>query len=234
MAVAHVVGGLSLDEGRMFRSHLLECTACRARVGDLRAIAHDLADVERDERRERAAQRTETKEREGEAAEPADATGPRVRWRTTVVVIVALAALMALSAWNFMLRSQIDVALQLLEEHRDGVDVLRDGTRWTIVQEPAENGGSAVSTLAGEMVVVVEGLDDEPYVLYLEDGAGQPTPIGPLRPTAEGLIFRYLHEGDVPVDEIANVLVVRSDRVQDPEGTERTVFEAERPGAGSE
>jgi hypothetical protein len=234
MAVAHVVGGLTLDEGRMFRSHLLECTACRARVGELRAIAHDLADVERDERRERAAQRTETKEREGEAAEPAPPTGPRVRWRTTVVVIVALGALMALSSWNFVLRTQIDAARQLLSQHREAVKVLQDGTRWTIVQEP-DDGAGTVSTLDGEMVLVVDGLTDEPHVLYLRDEDLRtigPDPIEPVRPT-DGALFFYLPDGS-RVDEIDNVLVVRSDRVRpDPQDAGPTVFEAELPDEGS-
>ena len=57
MAVAHVLGGLTPAQGRTFRSHLLECADCRARVGELRAIAHELAGVERDEERERAALR---------------------------------------------------------------------------------------------------------------------------------------------------------------------------------
>jgi hypothetical protein len=234
MAVAHVVGGLSLEEGRMFRSHLLECTACRARVGELRAIAHDLADVEKDERRERAAQRTETKEREGDAAELAPSPGPQLRWRTTIVIVVALGALMALSAWNFVLRSQIDVARQLLEDHRGGVDVLRDGTRWTIVQEPEENSGSTVSTLDdGQMFIVVEGLDDGIYSIYLQDRAGDPigTARGEqVRPTAEGSIFRYFSaDDDITVDEVANVLVRSDDLQRDPARAERTVFEAERP-----
>lgn len=228
MAVAHVVGGLSLDEGRMFRSHLLECTACRARVGELRAIAHDLADVERDERRERAVRRTETKEREGEAAEPVPATGSRFRWRTTIIAVVALGALMALSSWNFVLRTQIDAARQLLPQHREAVKVLQDGTRWTVV-----DGDGTVSTLGDAMVLFVEGLADEPHMLYLQNDQGRtigPDPIEPIPPT-EGAIFFYVpDESRVNVDEIDNVLVVRSDRLSpDPQDAQPTVFEAERP-----
>src|SRR5690606_6579052 len=100
--------GLSLDQGRVFRSHLLECSACRARVGELRAIAHDLADVERDERRIRTAKRTEKKAEQEDEDAPA---GPsRLSGRLTLLVAAGLTVLMALSVWNFMLRGRLQHA----------------------------------------------------------------------------------------------------------------------------
>src|SRR5688572_33317351 len=63
LAVAHVLGGLDDSEGRVFRSHLLECGTCRARVGELRAISHDHADVERVELPRRPALAIATKRR---------------------------------------------------------------------------------------------------------------------------------------------------------------------------
>ena len=79
LAVTHVLGGLSESDGRVFRSHLLDCPQCRARVGELRRIANDLADAERDERRMRAAKAVETKRRDDddEEVEPEEPRSPR-------------------------------------------------------------------------------------------------------------------------------------------------------------
>src|SRR5687767_13346777 len=106
LAVAHVLGGLDDTEGQVFRSHLLECVDCRARVGELRAIAHDLADVERDERRMRAAQAIDTKRREGDdGGEESDET-PDVTRASRITVIVGMVLVIGLSLWNFTLRGE--------------------------------------------------------------------------------------------------------------------------------
>ena len=109
MAVEHVLGGLGENDGRLFRAHLLDCGTCRAHVGELRAIAHELADVERNEARARAVQQLETKQRE-EVAEPAQrpAPAPPRGYRSSRLIAVALlGVIILLSAWVFILRGQI-------------------------------------------------------------------------------------------------------------------------------
>ena len=173
LAVAHVLGGLDDSEGRVFRSHLLECGNCRARVGELRAIAHDLADVERDERRVRAAQAIDTKRRESEdeADEPVDpAPSPR---SSRITVIVGLVLIIGLSLWNFTLRGALTVA----EGHNRrlvhmGV-IAETGESWEVVRS-APNIDGTVKYKGNEAVVTVDGLDPEQrYGLYVQtvDGA---------------------------------------------------------------
>ncbi len=105
LAVSHVLGGLSESDGRVFRSHLLDCQHCRARVGELRRIANDLADVERDERRVRAAKAIETKRREDE--DEVDADEPVTSTRgSRVAVFIGFLLLVGLASWNFLLRDE--------------------------------------------------------------------------------------------------------------------------------
>lgn len=125
LAVSHVLGGLSESDGRVFRSHLLDCPHCRARVGELRRIANDLADVERDERRVRAAKAIETKRREDD--EEVDADEPVTSTRgSRVAAFFGLLLLVGLASWNFLLRDTINEQYHRLEEARITTDLLVD------------------------------------------------------------------------------------------------------------
>lgn len=222
MAVAHVVGGLSLDEGRVFRSHLLECTACRARVGELRAIAHDLADVERDERRVRAAKRTETKAREGDESEEPAPPANRLRGRVTVLIAAALTVLMALSAWNFLLRSRLQEAQERAASLRRAVPVLDDGQEWRVTSTSTQGIEGRVATLDQQMVVMVSGLVDRVYGLYLLSEDSSPVRVASVQ-AADGVIFEVID--DASVLAATEVLLMRSEQVTaDPTGS--SVFEA--------
>ena len=172
LAVAHVLGGLDDSEGRVFRAHLLECGNCRARVGELRAIAHDLADVERDERRVRAAQAIETKRRETE--EEVDAViepmpSPR---SSRITVVVGLILVIGLSLWNFTLRGALTVQ-EARNRNLEEMGVLAEsGSPWTIVQSSSEVDGSVKSS-ESRFLVTVNGLDpDQIYGLYTETAEG--------------------------------------------------------------
>lgn len=172
LAVAHVLGGLDDSEGRVFRAHLLECGNCRARVGELRAIAHDLADVERDERRVRAAQAIETKRRETE--DEVDVTvepmpSPR---SSRITVVVGLILVIGLSLWNFTLRS----ALTLQEGHTQDLieaGVVADtGEAW-LVEGKAPGVEGSVKVDEGRFLLTLDNLDSEQlygiYVLRADD-----------------------------------------------------------------
>ena len=172
LAVAHVLGGLDDSEGRVFRSHLLECSSCRARVGELRAIAHDLADVERDERRVRAAQAIDTKRREAE--EEVDETTeamPSAR-SSRITVVVGLIMVLGLSLWNFTLRGTLELQQADNARLRQAGVVADSGDEWDVVREV--NGIDASLTVKdGSMLLVMDGLDPEQaYGVYAEDAAG--------------------------------------------------------------
>ena len=170
LAVAHVLGGLDDSEGRVFRAHLLECSNCRARVGELRAIAHDLADVERDERRVRAAQAIDTKRRESEeeVAEPAEQMpSPR---SSRITVIVGLVLIMGLSLWNFTLRSALTLQEgqnRLLERAGEVADL---GEKWVTVTEARPIVGS-VKVKDDQVLLTLTELDDnQKYGVYAQNG----------------------------------------------------------------
>jgi anti-sigma factor RsiW len=63
LALDHVLGGLSGRAASEFRSHLASCGACRSRVDELRGIAAELGEIERDER-SRARLQTEVARRD--------------------------------------------------------------------------------------------------------------------------------------------------------------------------
>lgn len=231
MAVAHVVGGLSLDEGRLFRAHLLECTACRARVGELRAIAHDLADVERDERRVRAAKRTETKAREGEESEPAESPPSHLRGRVTLLIAAGLTVLMALSAWNFMVRSRLQDAQDRVSSLRRSVPVLQEGQAWPTTRTSTDGIVGEVRTLDQELAIAVTGLVDRGvYGLYLLDADDNRVMFASVEAT-DGVVFEVIDE--LTVLDAYRLRLIRADEVT-ADATGDVVFEAARAEADDE
>ena len=172
LAVAHVLGGLDDSEGRVFRAHLLECSSCRARVGELRAIAHDLADVERDERRVRAAQAIDTKRREAEE-EVDESIEPVPSARSSrITVVVGLVMILGLSLWNFTLRGALE-----LQQADNGVLVRSGvigefGTAWDETREITGVDGS-IKERDGEFVLILDGLDgNQVYGVYIKTESG--------------------------------------------------------------
>ena len=232
LAVAHVLGGLDDSEGRVFRSHLLECGNCRARVGELRAIAHDLADVERDERRVRAAQAIDTKRRESEdEAEEPDEPPPSPR-SSRITVIVGLVLIIGLSLWNFTLRG----ALTVQESHNRSLiemGVLAEtGETWDVVRvAPGVQG--TVKHEERTFLLAVDGLDAQQiYGLYLLNADGVVASHFELvKPDAGRVYHTFSLPGDVTDVIITDPDDAGSD-VTRPGGTPsdgERVFEARRP-----
>lgn len=188
MAVAHVLGGLDEVEGRDFRAHLLECPMCRARVGELRALAHDLADVERDERRVRAARATETRRRDHDdrgEGEPPRPIRPRI------LTVLGVAAILALLAWNVTLRETSGRAARDITRSAEAASVLEFGTAGTVLQRAGTIRAQA-KTDGGALVVLIDGLDDERlYVLYLVNADGRSVFRAPVRAT-DGRLFTLI------------------------------------------
>lgn len=176
MAVAHVLGGLDESDGRVFRSHLLECSDCRAHVGELRALAHELQDVERDERRVRAAKSIETKRREGGEDErddqpPTLTTTPRV-YRLLAVVAVLLVA--GLAVWNFALRNELAQERAIAENVTDASQLLEFGEQ--VSPALLSTGPGVDARLARDeerAVLLISGVPDgEPHAIYQLSGTG--------------------------------------------------------------
>ena len=196
LAVAHVLGGLDDSEGRVFRSHLLECSTCRARVGELRAIAHDLADVERDERRVRAAQAIDTKRREADE-DVDDTIDPIPPTRSSrISVVVGLVLVLGLSLWNFTLRGELTVQETAYNQLIDAGVVNATGEEWVTTPVMDAVQGS-VRHAEDQMVLAVDGLEPSHlYYVYLQDASGQSKTSLPLRTFDEGRIYRLLPLGE--------------------------------------
>jgi hypothetical protein len=231
LAVAHVLGGLDDSEGRVFRAHLLECSSCRARVGELRAIAHDLADVERDERRVRAAQAIDTKRREAdEEVDEATEAVPSAR-SSRITVVVGLVMILGLSLWNFTLRSHLEV-IEADNANLVEAGVLADsGEPWSVTRE-VSGVEATVKSKDDSFVLVMDGLDEEQYYgLYAETDTGVVASNWTLPPPDGGRVYTLLTmPADAtritvtnPVDEDGKIAYPGNE----PSGA--VIFEATRP-----
>lgn len=199
MAVAHVLGGLDEDQGRLFRAHLLECQDCRARVGELRAIASDLAGVERSARRERqeeAGAALDTKRRDADQDEaPAVVEAPRRLMAPAVAVVGLLVFVVGLSVYVFVLRSQVAGLEQEVADRTAAAAVLEHGDDVTLTYE-APDVSATVRADGREVAVVVDGLEDAGrYAVSLID----PDADGPRTAPAEvvdGRLFMLVERRD--------------------------------------
>lgn len=201
MAVAHVLGGLDETAGRLFRSHLVDCPACRARVGELRSIAHELAGVEQAERRVRAAKTVEMKSREQEAdGRPAPPViSRRALWARRLTVFGGALLVLVLAGYVFSLRSHVANLEVALDQRADASAALEFGEPLRI--DYAAPGASASAKLhEGHLVVLVEGVaDDGVHGMYLLHGEGADARTlrrQPLRAESGRLLFLVELRGD--------------------------------------
>jgi hypothetical protein len=196
MAVAHVMGGLDEDAGRLFRAHLLECGDCRARVGELRAIAHELAGVERTERQLRSAKTVEMKSREtdGDGESPSAGRAPRAwsGWGGRILVLAGVALLVLLGGYIFTLRGQISGLQQDLDRQMEASAALEHGRELSIIHTAPNVTAATAKRHDNIVVALLEGLDDERvYGLYaVEDDDGrQRTAYRDLQGSQNGRLF---------------------------------------------
>jgi hypothetical protein len=235
MAVAHVLGGLDQSQGQLFRSHLLECHDCRARVGELQDLAHELDDVERDERRARAVNALDTKRAdEAEDEESGQAETPdkgerrgRRRWARPAAIAAAV-AIVLLSVWNFTLRGEVQRATENAETLQDGAAVAALGEAGRVT---ASRGGveGQVRVRSRRMTLVVDGLEDARYGVYVvgEDGSTVPTVRPAAKQATEGQLLLYRPE-ELP-DSAEAVVVTEGSRPLPPEPEGELVLEASLP-----
>jgi hypothetical protein len=171
-AVRHVMGSLDEAESSTFRSHLLDCAECRARVGELRSIASDLVEVERAERRERAAKLVETKEREEDEGtdlrDPVEGPGRGGR----LLAIAGVGLIVVLSIWNFVLRGQNASLQAFATALQESAEVVNFGDAWT-TEETAPGVQGIARIEDGRLAVMVRGTDDQAsYQLKRYDAEG--------------------------------------------------------------
>ena len=235
MAVTHVMGGLDPAQAEAFRAHLLACAECRASVGELQAIAHELADVEQNEARERAQQTVELKEL-AQVEDPTEADGATAvptearRWRRVRLGgVIALIAFVLLGGYTVMLRT----SHQQLEAHYadrlEAAAALEHGQ--SLSTRMLAPGVTATAKRNNEhLALLMEGLEpDALYGLYLmsDDAEGQPATTLHSQPhqAADGSILVL---AELTGDERALVVTELEGRAEsEPQG--RRVFEAVIP-----
>ncbi len=187
LVVGHVLGDLPGADASRFRSHLLGCRGCRARVAELRGIAADLADAERDELA-RAQVRTETPRRVDRGQEPFPTGGQRITVRhvtVATVVVVVLAAAMAF--WNLHLREVSASYFAVAEDRGATLEAFANGVP---LELELASGLSGLAVADGEQVALsLAGVDppaaDEVFVAWflgvedVEDGITAVVLLGP-------------------------------------------------------
>lgn len=138
LAVGHVLGGLVSSDATEFRTHLMSCRDCRARVAELRGIASDLAAAERDERH-RSRVKTEVPRRT--ELEPDEVEPWRLPSRTVGAILGGIVlVLMSLAFWNFHLRDQAATLTELTRTREAILEGLADGELATTRLAPGVSG----------------------------------------------------------------------------------------------
>ncbi len=222
LAVGHVLGGLTPEDAAQFRSHLLGCRDCRARVAELRGIASDLERAERDERA-RAVVQTEVAEPADEGDAPSTRRSPgtapsRVGVRhVTVAALVVLVLAGAMAFWNLHLRSSTAMLSTVAEQHAQTLEVLATGLAVEVEAEHPVRGVAAIDgdhvavTLAG----VAQPEEGERVVAWLHDEEGV-TAVAELRTrAAEGSVAVVLEDQDADRLELT---LERGELGEEPEG----------------
>ncbi len=174
LAVSHVLGGLDASDAAAFRSHLLGCRGCRARVAELRGIAADLEVAEREERAKRPV-RTEARPQEPHAVAERGSAGITVRHVTIATIVVILFA-SAMGFWNLHLRTTTTGYLAAVEAQGDVLEGLARGV--AIEPELGDGVTGLVSTDGDQVWVTLAGIspldDDERLTAWLLGGDDGP------------------------------------------------------------
>ena len=157
LVVGHVLGDLPENDASRFRAHLLGCRECRARVAELRGIAADLADAERDELA-RAQVRTEAPRRVDQPDASVPTTGPRITVRhVTVAVVVVVLLSTAMAFWTLYLRQDNAEYLAVVEDREATLENLANGLP---LELELASGVSGLVVADGEQVALsLAGID---------------------------------------------------------------------------
>jgi hypothetical protein len=177
LVVGHVLGDLPETDASRFRAHLLGCRECRARVAELRGIAADLADAERDELA-RARVRTEAPRRVDQPDASLPTTGPRITVRhVTVAAVVVVLLSTAMAFWNLYLRQANADYLDVVEARDATLEGLASGLP---LELELASGVSGLAVADGEQVALTltgidplaEGEQIVAWILGVEDAEG--------------------------------------------------------------
>lgn len=213
LVVGHVLDDLVAPDAALFRSHLMGCADCRARVAELRGIEAQLAEVEAAER-ERAQVRTQVPGRVV-APDTQIAVGSgriTIRHVTAATILVALLAT-AMGFWNLHLRTLAETYLTVAEARGETLAGLADGAPLALdlssgVTGVAATHGTEVSLALSQLAPLAS---DERLIAWWLDGTASIVPpvllAGPGRGDQDTTAIAVTIE-----DPGAGVLVVTRER----------------------
>lgn len=154
LAVGHVLGGLDQHDSSEFRTHLVGCRRCRSHVAELRRLADELSQVEREER-----QRAATMLEVAEETDAVERTRPRPWHRTGVrasVALVVLVVMVGLLFWNLHLRRVNSILETLATSRNEVIRILSEGDPLEV--EVGDEVGAAAARSGNEIALAVHGL----------------------------------------------------------------------------
>ena len=159
LAVGYALGGLREPDASRFRTHLPSCQDCRRRVAELRGIAAELGDVERDER-SRSGLRTQVARRDETTTDSATPTRRLTVGHVTVATVVVLLIAAGVGFWNLHLRGIVDAYESMASAQADALREFATGVVLT-----ADYGNGIEGLLVGdgeEVALTVSGLEVGP------------------------------------------------------------------------
>lgn len=196
-AVGHVLGGLDPAEAATFRTHLLDCRDCRARVSELRALASDLEVAAREERAAARLLQVDTERRTAEE-EDDDEPGSVDRRRRWMVVAGAamLVVLGVLAVWNQALRLDNATLAGTTAVREDVLATLGDGTALEVETRAGVTGVAAIAESDGAVALSLGNLGElaemNRVVVWRDEGVGAEAWEQVMAVTAERIVNERL------------------------------------------
>lgn len=173
LALDHVLGGLSGRAASEFRSHLASCGDCRSRVAELRGIAAELGEIERDER-SRARLQTEVGRRDESEHEPAEPTRRLTIGHVALAAVLVLLLAAGVAFWNLHLRTVVGAYESVVSSQSEALRDLASGV--LVDAEFAEGVSGRLVATDEQLAFTLTGLDvmpDDVAAVWVTDDDGE-------------------------------------------------------------
>lgn len=206
LALDHVLGGLSGRDASEFRSHLAACGECRSRVAELRGIAAELGEIERDER-SRARLQTEVARRDESEHAPAAPTRRLTIGHVTVATVIVLLLAAGVAFWNLHLRTVVGAYESVVTSQSDALRELASGVLLEV--DLAEGVAGRLAAADEQLAFTLAGLDtasDDVVAVWVTDEDGD---IGLVTAAPADLLEGGTYAGVIDRDGVVAVTITR-------------------------
>jgi len=204
LALDHVLGGLSGRAASEFRSHLATCRDCRSRVAELRGIAAELGEIERDER-SRGRLQTEVSRRDESDRQPAVPTRRLTIGHVTLATVLVLLLAAGVAFWNLHLRTTIGAYETVVSSQSEALRELATGV---LVEADLAEGVTGRLVVTDErLAFTLANLDvasDEVAAVWVTDDAGA---VEVVAAAPSQLLDGGTYAGVVDLDGVAAVTI---------------------------